>query len=144
MLVCKTFHQKDRSKNEVFGDPAGTCLYTTSHQRQCNIMTFVQRRINVDATSWQYIDVDWRCISLLYKVRRIGEFLVSLICHNNSPKETICMKCQSLFSGTNKKNISKCHLLKILLSIKWVVTDVCMATCVIYRMLFFPWCDVFL
>ena len=28
--------------------------------------------------------------------------------------ETICMKCQNLFSGKNKKNISKCHLLKSL------------------------------
>ena len=34
-----------------------------------------------------------------------------------SPMETVCMKCQILFSGekkNNKKNISKCHLLKIL------------------------------
>ena len=29
-------------------------------------------------------------------------------------KETICMKCQILFSEKNKKNISKCCLLKIL------------------------------
>ena len=32
------------------------------------------------------------------------------------------MKCQILFSGKNKKNISKCRLLKILprvLSVKW-------------------------
>ena len=28
-----------------------------------------------------------------------------------SPKETICMNCQILFSGKNKKNISKCCLL---------------------------------
>ena len=28
--------------------------------------------------------------------------------------ETVCMKCQSLFSGKNRKNISNCHLLKIL------------------------------
>ena len=38
-----------------------------------------------------------------------------------SLKETVCMKCQILFPGENKKNISKCHLLKILpkvLSIK--------------------------
>ena len=27
---------------------------------------------------------------------------------------SICMKCQILFSGKNKKNISKCRLLKIL------------------------------
>ena len=27
-------------------------------------------------------------------------------------KETICMKCQILLSGKNKKNISKCGLLK--------------------------------
>ena len=31
-----------------------------------------------------------------------------------SPEETICMQCQILFSGKNKKNISKCRLLKIL------------------------------
>ena len=28
------------------------------------------------------------------------------------PLETICMKCQILFSGKNRKNISKCCLLK--------------------------------
>ena len=33
------------------------------------------------------------------------------------PLETICLKCQMLFSGKNKKSISKCHLLKILLSV---------------------------
>ena len=33
-----------------------------------------------------------------------------------SIKETVCMKCQLLFSGKNKKNISTCHLLKILLN----------------------------
>ena len=31
-----------------------------------------------------------------------------------SPKETICMKCQSLFSGEIKKNILECDLLKFL------------------------------
>ena len=31
-----------------------------------------------------------------------------------SPQETISMKCQSLFSGENKKNIPNCHLLKFL------------------------------
>ena len=31
-----------------------------------------------------------------------------------SPLETICMKCQILFSGKNRKNVSKYHLLKIL------------------------------
>ena len=34
-----------------------------------------------------------------------------------SPMETICMKCQILFSGKNKKNISLCRLLKILPSV---------------------------
>ena len=37
--------------------------------------------------------------------------------------ETVCMKCQNLFSGKNKKNISICYLLKILprvLSIKLI------------------------
>ena len=27
--------------------------------------------------------------------------------------QTICMKCQSFFSGENMKNITKCHQLKI-------------------------------
>ena len=52
-------------------------------------------------------------------------------------KETICMKCQILFSGKNKKNISKCRLLKILprvLSVKQVLK-----MCYIYKTpLFFP------
>ena len=30
-----------------------------------------------------------------------------------SSMETICMNCQNLFSGKNKKNFSICHLLKI-------------------------------
>ena len=38
-----------------------------------------------------------------------------------SSKETICMKYQSLFSGKNKKNISKCLLLKFLPSMQSVV-----------------------
>ena len=43
-----------------------------------------------------------------YFSRKIGfDFSCKL-----SPKETICMKCQSLFSGKNKKNISGCRLLK--------------------------------
>ena len=37
-----------------------------------------------------------------------------------SPWETICMECQILFSGKNKKNISKCRLLKILPSMQSV------------------------
>ena len=37
-----------------------------------------------------------------------------------SPKETICMKCQIPFSRKNKKNISKCHLLKFLPSMQSV------------------------
>ena len=31
-------------------------------------------------------------------------------------KETICMKCQSLFSAKNKKNISECRMLEFLTS----------------------------
>ena len=31
-----------------------------------------------------------------------------------SPLEIICKKCQSLFLGKNKKNISKCYLLTFL------------------------------
>ena len=34
-----------------------------------------------------------------------------------SPMKTICMKCQNLFSGKNKINISICCLLKIVLNL---------------------------
>ena len=34
-----------------------------------------------------------------------------------SPLETMCIKCLILFSGKNRKNISFCHLVKILPSI---------------------------
>ena len=34
-----------------------------------------------------------------------------ILCKLSAAEETICMKCQILFSGKNKKNISKCHLL---------------------------------
>ena len=39
-----------------------------------------------------------------------------------SPRETICLKCQSLFSGRYKNNISKCLLnfLPIMLSVKFL------------------------
>ena len=37
-----------------------------------------------------------------------------LTIHTNSHQETICMRCQILFSRKNKKNLSKCHLLKFL------------------------------
>ena len=40
-----------------------------------------------------------------------------------SPLETICMKCQILFSWKNKKNISKCRLLKILPRVPPVVVS---------------------
>ena len=40
-----------------------------------------------------------------------------------SPLETICMKCQILFSRKNKKNISKCCLLKILPRVPPVVVS---------------------
>ena len=52
--------------------------------------------------------------------RQIGQIL--LLFHRKkgfdiscklSPLGTICMKCQSLISGENKKNITKCRLLKI-------------------------------
>ena len=35
-------------------------VYTTSSQRRCNVMhmTFIQHRLNVDATSWRCIDVE--------------------------------------------------------------------------------------
>ena len=40
-----------------------------------------------------------------------------------SSKETICMKCQSLFYGTNKKNISKFCLQKFLPSVLCIKVD---------------------
>ena len=47
---------------------------------------------------------------------------------SNLTMETICMKCQILFSGKNKKNISICCLLKILprvLGIKISTHSIC-------------------
>ena len=46
-------------------------------------------------------------IFLIYFFQKIGFNIPCKL----SPKETICMKCQSLFSGENKKNISNCRLL---------------------------------
>ena len=40
-----------------------------------------------------------------------------------NPLETISMKCQILFSGENKTNISLCRLLKILSSVLSVNAD---------------------
>ena len=45
-----------------------------------------------------------------YNSQKIG-FEISCKLHV-SPEKTICMKCQSLFSGKNKRNISKCCLPK--------------------------------
>ena len=42
-----------------------------------------------------------------------------------SPNETIFMKYQNLFSGSIKKNISKCRLLKFLPSIVSADEDPC-------------------
>ena len=64
------------------------------------------------ATSWSPVG---RRIQLRYRGRQ----------------ETICMKCQILFSEKIKKNISKCRLLKILtrvLSVKQPINN--LATCV--------------
>ena len=51
---------------------------------------------------------------LFFLENRIWHFIFKL-----SPLETFHMKCQNLFSVKNKKNISKCCLLKFLLSILW-------------------------
>ena len=53
-----------------------------------------------------------------------------------APKETICMKCQSLFSGKNRKNISKCHQLKILPSMQ-SVNNVCHTALAVFVVFFF-------
>ena len=46
-----------------------------------------------------------------------------------SPKETVCMKCQILFSGKNKKNIislSSAEFARSMLSVNWLqVTCYC-------------------
>ena len=52
-----------------------------------------------------------------------------------APKETICMKCQSLFSGKNRKNISKCHQLKILPSMQ-SVNNVCHTALAVFFVFF--------
>ena len=42
-------------------------------------------------------------------IRCIQQFYLHV--YNHLVNETICMKCQILFSGKIKKKISKCHLL---------------------------------
>ena len=49
-------------------------------------------------------------IDILFFSQKIDIDISCKLC----PKETICMKCQSLLSGKKKKNISKHHLLKSL------------------------------
>ena len=39
---------------------------------------------------------------------------------NLNAKETICMKCQRLFSGQNKNIFSECRLLNVLPSVKFI------------------------
>ena len=48
-------------------------------------------------------------IFLTYYTKKGYDILCKL-----SPKETVCMKCQSLISSKNKRNISNCRLLKFL------------------------------
>ena len=47
-----------------------------------------------------------------------------------SPMETICIKCEILFTRKNKKNISKCLLLKILPRLLSVNSQECMSRAV--------------
>ena len=54
----------------------------------------------------------------------------------SSPKETICKKCQSLFSWKIRKNVSKCHLLKffpVCLALK--SNHTCQLTAICYQRL---------
>ena len=46
------------------------------------------------------------CFVLGFFLQKIG---FDILCKLSS-KETVCVKCQSLFSGRKKKNISKCLL----------------------------------
>ena len=61
-------------------------------------------------TLWASSADDQWVIFFYFSLRKTG-FDISC---KLSPLETICMKCQNLFSRTNKNNISKCRLLKIL------------------------------
>ena len=54
----------------------------------------------------------WTFITLWAK--SADEKLMICFLFFQSPQEAICLKCQSLFSGKNKKNTSNCRLLKFL------------------------------
>ena len=80
----------------------------------------------------------WCYFSYFFPENRIWHFMQivslgdSLHEMSNPAKETVCMKCQILFSGKNKKNISKCRLLKILprvLSVKICICCLRLKTC---------------
>ena len=51
---------------------------------------------------------------LFYVLFKSLVYTNSVVWANSVDKEKVCMKFQNLFSGKNKKNISKCHLLKVL------------------------------
>ena len=82
-------------------------------------------------TQWQHNFFQWTVQSILWANLADNKLMILLlfffffflqkivigISCKLSPKETICMKCQSLFLEKNKKTISKCHLLKFLPSL---------------------------
>ena len=70
-------------------------IISSSHRSACFLFWKIQQM-----TKGQYFS---------YSSLEIG---FDILCRLSS-KETICMKCQSLFSVENKKNISKCCLPKI-------------------------------
>ena len=75
-----------------------------SHANDCSRLTFTSLKAN-SADDELMI----QCIFSYFSQKSGFEISCSL-----SLMETVCMKCQILFSGKNKENISKCYLLKIL------------------------------
>ena len=95
IFVTRQLHSADNCRNE--------CMVSCEESERKNIfcLTFTNHWANFAITNWWYFS---------YFFQKTG---FDILC-KLSPLETICMKCQNLFSGKMKKNISICHLLKIL------------------------------
>ena len=87
----------------------------------CSLVAFLSNPVSWDITSWKhnYIILTSLTFTTLWAFSADDKLMIFFLFFPENRirhfiKETICMKCHILFSGKNKKNISKCCLLKIL------------------------------
>ena len=83
--------------------------HSTHHYKRLGKSELIQQYLCIFTTLWVNSAGD-KLIYFSYFSQKTGSDISCKL----SPMETTCMKCQSLFSGQNKKNISKCRLLKFL------------------------------